>query len=192
MDQVSGFILQAATAESTLMRIICERSPIYEKALSDLPDIRIHRIAKNHGQIMALLDCLGPDGLQLLPESYLEPAREMVQSMAIERQTAVNADHPMVQEFWEAFDYIEGQSSTPTLNHYDDDSLIAVNLKHFEQVCAEAKLRIPPITELKRHLKTSRARKFIDSSRTVRSVIRREGNALGSATVRCWIFEHER
>jgi len=115
----------------------------------------------------------------------------MVQGMAIERQTAVNADHPMVQEFWEAFDYIEGQSSTATLNHYDDDSLIAVNLKHFEQVCAEAKLRIPPITELKRHLKTSRSRKFIESSRTVRSVLRREGNALGSATVRCWIFEAE-
>ena len=191
MDQVSGFVLQAATAEASLMRIICERSPIYEKALSELPDIRIHRIAKNHSQIMALLDCLGPDGLQLLPESHLEPAREMVQGMAIERQTAVNADHPMVQEFWEAYDYIEGQSSNATLNHYDDDSLIAVNLKHFEQVCAESKLRIPPITELKRHLKTSRSRKFIDSSRTVRSAIRREGNVLGSATVRCWIFEAE-
>jgi len=60
MEQVSGFILQAATAEASLMRIICERSPIYEKALSELPDIRIHRIAKNHSQIMALLGLPGP------------------------------------------------------------------------------------------------------------------------------------
>lgn len=192
MEKVSGFVLQATTSESKVMRLITERAPIYEKALAELPDIRIHRIAKNHGQLLSLIDCLGPDGLKILPESYLEPAREMVQEMALERQTSVNADHPMVQEFWEAFDYIEGLHATPTLNHYgDENKLIAVNLKHFEHVCAEEKLRIPPMSELKRHLKTSRSRKFIESSRTVRSVIRCQSNSLGSESVRCWIFEKE-
>lgn len=191
MEHVSGFVLQATASESKVMRLVCDRAPAYERALAELPDIRIHRIAKNHGQLTALVDCLGPDGLNLLPESYLEPAREMVQDMAMERQGAVNADHPMVQEFWEAYDYLEGLSATPTLNHYGDGKLIAVNLKHFEQVCAEAKIRIPPITELKRHLKTSRCRKFIEASRTVRSVIRNDNSALGSSSVRCWVFEKE-
>jgi energy-coupling factor transporter ATP-binding protein EcfA2 len=192
MEKVSGFVLQATAGESKVMRLVTERAPQYEKALAEMPDIRIHRIAKNHGQLLALVDCLGPDGLKLLPESYLEPAREMVQEMALERQTSVNADHPMVQEFWEAVDYIEGLNSYPVLNHYGDEAkLIAVNLKHFEHVCAEEKLRIPPMSELKRHLKTSRSRKFIESSRTVRSVIRSQGNSLGSYSVRCWIFEKE-
>lgn len=192
MDQVSGFVLQATTRESTIMRLVTERAPVYEKALAELPEIRIHRIAKNHGQIMALIDALGPDGLKLLPDSFLEPARELVQKMAVERQAAVNADHPMVQEFWEAFDYIEGLNGTATLNHYGDDSqLIAVNLKHFEQVCAEHKLRIPPVSELKRHLKTSRVRKFIEASRTVNSKLRSDPNILSSRSVRCWIFEKE-
>ena len=192
MEKVSGFVLHATTGEAKVMRLVTERAPTYEKALAELPDIRIHRIAKNHGQLLSLIDCLGPDGLKILPESYLEPAREMVQEMALERQTSVNADHPMVQEFWEAFDYIEGLHSVPTLNHYGDEhKLIAVNLKHFEHVCAEEKLRIPPMSELKRHLKTSRSRKFIESSRTVRSVIRCQSNSLGSESVRCWIFEKE-
>lgn len=192
MDQVSGFALHATTAESQIMKLVCDRSPQYEKSLAELPEIRIHRIAKNHGQMMALIDCLGAEGLKLLPESYLEPAREMILDMAKERQSAVNADHPMVQEFWEAYDFIEGLNGTPTLNHYGEhEKMIAVNLKHFEQVCAEAKLRIPPISELKRHLKTSRSRKFVESSRTVRSVIRESLNSSASTSVRCWIFEKE-
>jgi len=192
MDHVSGFALQATTSESRVMRLFCDQAPAYERALADLPDIRIHRIAKNHGQMMALVDCLGPTGLKLLPESALEPAREMLQTMALERQTAVNADHPMVQEFWEAFDYIEGKEGIATLNHSTKDNLIAVNLKHFEQVCAEAKIRVPPISELKRHLKTSRSRKFLHSSQNVRSAIREGLNNMSSPTVRCWIFEAER
>ncbi|OEY67441.1 toprim domain-containing protein [Marinobacter sp. X15-166B] len=192
MENVSGFVLQATTSEAKLMEMFFEAAPAYEQALSEIPEIRILRIAKNHGQLMALVDCLGEKGLKLLPESYLEPARQMVQAMALERQGSVNSDHPLVQEFWEAYDYIEGQSVSPTLNHYGDDRMIAINLKHFEQVCAENKLSIPRMSELKRYLKTSRARKFIDSSRTVRSAIRRELNHTGSDTVRCWIFEKEK
>lgn len=191
IDEVSGFALQATTSEAGVMRLVKERAPQYEKALAELPEIRIHRIAKNHGQLQALIDCLGRECLNLLPESYLEPAREMVQSMAMERQTSVNADHPMVQEFWEAFDYIEGLNGHATLNHHSDERLIAINLKHFEQVCADMKIRTPPLTELKRHLKTSRSRKFIDSSRTVRSVIRQGLNNGAKDTVRCWIFQKE-
>ena len=192
METVSGFVLQATTNESKIMRLVKDRAPTYERALAELPDIRIHRIAKNHGQMMALVDGLGPEGLKLLPESFLEPARELVQKMAQERQSAVNADHPMVQEFWEAFDYIEGLSGTPTLNHYGiDGQLIAVNLKHFEHVCAENKLRIPPISELKRHLKTSRGRKFVEPSRTVNSRLRMDANVVAAKSVRCWIFEKE-
>lgn len=191
IDEVSGFALQAATSEAGIMRLVKERAPQYESALAELPEIRIHRIAKNHGQLQALIDCLGRECLNLLPESYLEPAREMVQSMALERQTSVNADHPLVQEFWEAFDYIEGLNGYAMLDHHSDDRLIAVNLKHFEQTCAEMKIRTPPLAELKRHLKTSRSRKFLDSSRTVRSVIREGVNNSSSPTVRCWLFEKE-
>ncbi|MCC5811345.1 MAG: toprim domain-containing protein [Ectothiorhodospiraceae bacterium] len=187
MEQVSGFALAATTRERALLEVIRSRMPIYETALADMPEIRVHRIAKNHAQMMALIDCLGPLGLDLLPANALSEAMVLLERMAVERQQAINADHPVVQEFWEAFDYIEGlKGGRSTLNHYHDDGKqIAVNLKHFEHEAAEQKLRVPPTPELKRHLKTSKARKFIESNRAVRSVIN------DSRTVKCWIFDKE-
>jgi hypothetical protein len=51
-------------------------------------------------------------------------------AMAGERQQVINNDHVLVQEFWEAFDYLDG-GDLSVLNHSRDPSLIAVNLNHF-------------------------------------------------------------
>src|SRR5690606_6638678 len=105
-----------------------KRAKIHEAELAKNPDIRVHRISKNHAQILALVDALGEDGLKIFPEDIINAAREKVRAMAVERQHAVSADHPIVQEFWEAYDYIEGMSATPALNHYGvDGNRIAVN-----------------------------------------------------------------
>jgi hypothetical protein len=94
--------------------------------------------------------------------------------MAQARQQAINADHPMVQEFWEAFDYLDGDDE-PRLNHSRDEGLIAVNLNEFIQLAQEKKQQIPLLTDLKRVLKTSRTRKFVDI-KTVNSAIRERRN----------------
>jgi len=135
---------------------------------------------------MALVECLGPNGLGLLPSSAVGEAMTLLEDMARERQQAINADHPIVQEFWEAFDHVENAAGFPVLNHYrPDHKEIAINLKHFEQVTAEKKLRVPTTTELKRHLKASKVRKFVESNRAVRSTIH------DGRTVKCWVFERE-
>lgn len=189
MHQVSGFILKAALAERQILDVIQERTPFHETALAALPEIRVPRIAKNHAQIMALLDALGERGLNILPESTLIEARKTVVELAIERQLAVSADHPVVQEFWEAYDYLEGLGVSTVLNHLGPSShQIAVNLKHFEQIAAEKHLRVPTTAELKRHLRSSRSRKFIDANKTVRSVLRNNDH---SASVKCWVFQKE-
>jgi hypothetical protein len=138
---------------------------------------------------MALVDCLGEKGLGLLPEPIIAEARQFVVQMAKERQSALNADHPMVTEFWEAFDYIEGtgDSSKPKLNHYGPDAKqIAVNLKEFERWCGEFKLRAPDMRTLKHLLRTSKTRKFLESNRSVRSKITEQ-----EKTVKCWIFDRD-
>lgn len=186
VEDVSGFVLAATTREQQLLELIGERAPAYEEALSGLPEIRVHRIAKNHGQLMALVECLGPRGLGLLPTHALAEAQELLEEMAVARQQAINADHPVVAEFWEAFDYIEGLKGDSVLNHYrPENPEIAVNLKHFEAEAAEHKLRVPSTTELKRYLKTSKARRFVESNRSVCS--RHTGR-----TVKCWIFAKEK
>ncbi|MDP1125344.1 hypothetical protein Q5O12_27855, partial [Klebsiella pneumoniae] len=68
MENVSGFMLQATRAEKHLMALFDKAALHYETQLLALAEIRMIRIAKCHGQLMALVDCLGDKGLGLLPE----------------------------------------------------------------------------------------------------------------------------
>ena len=96
----------------------------------------------------------------------------------------------MVAEFWEAFDFLDDDydqygNRTPVLNHSREPTEIAVNLNEFVEKAANARQQIPPLTDLKRHLKTSKHRKFIESSRVVSS-------AITYRATRCWIFKRSR
>ena len=185
LEHVSQFALDAAQREAELLTLINERARNYAERLAEDPDIKVLRIAKCHGQLAALVECLGPDGLGLFNTQTVDVAAGHVWQMARERQQAINADHPLVAEFWEAVDYLEGLRAEPVLDHYGGEGdLIAINLKDFERACGEYKLRVPEMRELKRYLKASKTRKFVDANRTVRSRIR-----LNGASVKCWVFQ---
>ncbi|SFT96425.1 toprim domain-containing protein [Halomonas saccharevitans] len=185
LENVSQFALEVAQREAPLLELIKARAKPYANRLAEDPDIKVLRIAKCHGQLMALVDCLGPEGLGLFDAQTIDMAAGHVWQMARDRQQAINADHPLVQEFWEAFEYLEGLRDEPVLNHYGYGSNeVAINLKDFERACAEHKLRVPEIRELKRYLKASKSRKFLEANRTVRSRIR-----LNGASVKCWVFQ---
>ena len=119
-----------------------------------------------------------------------------IQEACIARQNALAADHPLVAEFWDTYDFLdEGQDEygnrRSVLNHSRDPNLIAVNLNEFVEKAANARQQIPPLVEFKKHLKTSKSRKFIEASRTVSSAI--EINKAGKPkTPRCWIFQRSR
>ena len=88
------------------------------------------------------------------------------------------------------FEYLDGDAFEPRLNHSADERLIAVNLNHFATVAADRRQTVPQLSELKRYLRTSRTRRFLDV-KTVRSAIRSrdpQNHAL-PATVKCWVFE---
>ncbi|RAH37546.1 toprim domain-containing protein [Halomonas sp. SL1] len=185
LEHVSQFALDVAKREAELLELITQRARTYAERLAEDPDIKVLRIAKCHGQLMALVECLGPEGLGLFDAQTIDMACGHVREMGRERQQSINADHPLVAEFWEAVEYLEGLSEEPLLNHYGKNSdLVAINLKDFERRCADYKLRIPEVRELKRYLKSSKTRKFVDANRTVRSQIR-----LGNASVKCWVFQ---
>lgn len=191
VEELSYFILQATSAEKTIMPLFEQLSVHYENELLINGQIRMMRIAKNHGQLMALVACLGSQGLNLFTDDEVNAALQRCREMAHQRQQAINADHPLVQEFWEAVDYIDGYSETYKLNHVGFDSddrdgnptRWAINLKEFETKCGDFKLRAPDIRILKALLKTSKSRKFQDANVTVRSKLS-DGRVL-----KCWTFE---
>jgi hypothetical protein len=124
--------------------------------------------------------------------------------MCRERQQAINADHPLVQEFWESFDYLDslspsppagtyvapGHELSPVLNHSRDKALIAVNLNEFVEKASAHRQQVPLLAELKKVLRTSKTRRFVDV-KTVNSAIktRMQSGEEVAKTVHCWIFE---
>ncbi len=190
-EQLSGFLLQAALAENEVLACVNRQIPVYEQWLNTHPDIRHMRLIKNHALLMALVDALA----KVVPVApgQLEETKELLLKLTLERQQAINADHPLVQEFWDVFEFLDGEDE-PLLNHSRDAQLIAVNLNHFIQLATERKQQTPPLTDLKRLLKTSRTHKFIEI-RSVNSAINNEFNRKYAAaprkpaTVKCWVFQ---
>lgn len=205
VEDVSGFILKAALAEARVMQLVRDLAPSMEKVLAGRSEIRSQRVIKNHGQLMALVSALA-DVFPAINAQMVDAAHDQCIAMAIERQESLNADHVFVQEFWEIFEYLEGETDPghedpfnlpSVLNHSRDPQLIAVSLPHFEQVCADRKLRHAPLAELKRVLATSRRHKFL-GVRTVNSIINARFNdraALADSehrrpmSVKCWVFQ---
>jgi hypothetical protein len=184
-NTVSGFLLRAAAKEKDLMSTFNTQAEIHEAKLLNNPEVRMIRIAKTHSQLMALVDCCGDMGLKLFTEQQCNEAKLFLEGMAASRQRVMNNDHPVVQEFWEAYDYIEATSKEPRLNHYGiDDSRIAINLKEFERWCGEYKLKVAESRILKQFLRTSKNRKFVDSNLAVRSQIDMQ------KTTKCWTFHN--
>ena len=196
IEQVSGFILKCALAEKRVIELYKEKLPHYEAMLAENDDLKTHRIIKNHAQIMAMLDCLAL--VTGFKGSQIEAAKEKLVELALQRQQAISADHPMVQQFWDVFDYLEEKFEWPVVNHSKDDGLIAVNLNHMEEEAGEFRQKLPPLPDLKKHLKACKSRKFLDV-KTVRSAVNDHLNK-GSgvvgprkpASVKCWVFERER
>jgi hypothetical protein len=120
--------------------------------------------------------------------------RELV-AMALARQTAVNADPAEVAEFWEAFDYLQGLSEDPVVDHSKKPDVIAVNLNEFCERAAEHRQKIADIGTLRTLLPNSRSRKYLMHNKGVDSAVRAAFNRRNQCsqrgtTVKCWLFQN--
>lgn len=193
-EAVSGFILKAALAERQILDTIAERFPHHKSRLKAVDGVKNDRIVKNHAQLAALVDAL----VHVVPigAAELRQTQAFIEDMALERQESINDDHPVVQEFWDAYDYLNGDGEVGLLNHHrKSDALIGINLPHFVQLASERRQPLPALRDLKKLLKTSRVRKFV-GIHPVNSVIHDRYNArkdndaqAKSSTVKCWVFE---
>lgn len=184
MENVSGFLLAAVVREKKIMATLTQYIPDYEKMLQGR--VKTLRIAKNHALLLALVDALG-QVVQLTGDQQRAAADQII-AMAEERQQAINADHPIVAEFWEQFDYMNAPNELglPRLDHSRDEDLIAISLPHFQQVATQMGLKVPTHHDLKRFLPGSKSHKFI-GRRAVCSALFANNNT--PRTVKCWVFE---
>lgn len=197
IEQASGFILAALRREAEVMASVTGSHDETIRFLLDQEGIHKPRIAKNHAQLLAMASAMR--GVVKLSDEQFDQVRSQVVAMARERQAAINADHPLVHEFWEAFDYLDGLGVTtlkgehfdrPLLNHSRDEQQIAVNLNEFVEKASTHRQQIPLLGDLKKVLRTSKKRRFVDI-KSVNSAIRVRSDDSQEVpkTVHCWVFE---
>lgn len=181
---VSGFIVHVTRREEKILETYREAFRRHGSTMLRHPGIRNGRLAKNHAQLAAMLDAMRIV-VRTLTDDQVAQAHAFILTMLEERQRAVESDHPHVELFWEKFDYIrsnEGLNPEKPIDHSKTPEVIAISLTHFEQRCADLRLTLPcTVLELKRLLKTSKRRKFVD----VKPV-----NSRHEKTVNCWVFRN--
>ena len=178
--EVSHFILKSTQKEAEILRVIEDATREYTDQLLSMPDMKNVRLAQNHAQMMALVDALKL--VAPLTADQLHATHAALIEMTFARQTALDVDHAHVQTFWELYDFVGGDSANGPLNHSSNENLIAVSLVEFEARVIRAGGRMPcDLADLKSHLRTSRARKFLDH-KNVKSRLTGEAK-------KCWIFQ---
>lgn len=195
VSHVSGFTLIATKSEKVVMQAYASG---YKQARGEMetnPKIRHIRIAKNHAQLVGLLEALAL--VISVPAERIEKTRNAIFELAIERCNALKRDHPMVQEFWDLFDYLD-ELAPFGINHSFDENVIAVNFNHMEEIAAAHRQRIPfTLAEIKKLLRNGNERRFIDTKTTRSAVSERYNRGKGNMqrmpdTFRCWLFSRDK
>lgn len=194
---VSGFLIKATSMADILLAEYDKHLAIAQQQFKAQGIIKTNRISLNHAQIQALLAVL-PMVVPVPPERIQECWKYVI-TLAEERQRALNQDHPLVQEFWEMFDYLDSQESAG-MNHssVSEPNEIAVNFNHFEEIAAHYRQRLNfTMVDIKKLLKHGTKRKYLRTC-SVRSDVSKSYNLGKETTYRrpetyyCWVFRREK
>ena len=174
---------KAIRAEEAILNTYKSKVREYE-AFYHAAGITHTRIALNHAQIAAMVDCLHLHVLDgVMSEDQAKTAKSTLVSMSEQRVARLSSDHPLVEQFWEIYEYLDTLAQCE-MNHSSDKTKIAINLPAFYKIAQQEGQRLPEQTEMKRLLKSSRKHKFIDSNVAVYSKV------YTAKTVKCWVFEN--
>jgi len=180
--------------EKPILDYFHQRFPHHENRLLEHPEVQNDRLAFNHAQLGAALDCLAKamavDGKSVITPAQVAEGHELITQMCLLQHGALGADHPAVVQFWENFDFLnhklcDGKLEIQSygLNHHrkHDQGLIAVSMPELEQMFGQYRIQIPTGTmlELKKLLKTSKTRKFNGDGQV---------NCRDGKNRHCWLF----
>lgn len=187
LAEVSGTIIHVARKEDLYLTAHTAR---FTHHLQDMrrrvEGLENDRVILNHSQLAAAVETLPMLFPNARPE-WLAAAVQMVDAMAIDRQQSTGGDHPLVAAFWENVEYLLGrephgdQELGKGLNrHRKPGEYIAINLPDYEARCRNAGLSPPNLDQLKKLLRGSKSRRFMQSKPV---------NAPDGRTQQCWVFQ---
>ena len=189
-ENVSGTIIHIIQKEEEYLKAFLGNIKNYEDSFRGI--IKEQRILKNHAQLHSGLDALKiffPD----LTEDIFEECHEYINQMAKNRESTLEGDHPVVAKFWDYFENLQAYEPEiigdvvpekwPVNLHRRPSDYIAIHLPAFEAAARKAGLAPDPIDTMKKYLKESKSRKFIE----IKTVNTRMNKHLN-----CWVFEQKK
>ncbi|MEW5250716.1 hypothetical protein [Microbulbifer discodermiae] len=192
VKNLAGYLHTALTQEKEWLARFFAAFDRHRETLSADSGITQGRVIDCHAQLMAAVDAL-----QVLLREFNGDLRsqvqEYLQERARDRQRRLNSDHPIVEQFWDAYHFINDQAmyvddqdgerinQIERLNHSIDPALIAINLNEYLEHCRKRGQEMVPVADLKQLLPTSQRYQFA-GYKQVRSK-REQGSRLW-----CWIF----
>jgi hypothetical protein len=193
VQAVSHWMIAMIRQEKSILAQYRERFAVHERRLLDHSEVQNSRLAFNHAQLAAALDCLAAamtvDGKPAITAAEVAEGQKLIVQMCLTQHGALGADHPIVAQFWESFDYLEakltdGKPDTEVgLNHHRKAGMIAIRMPEIEQLFAQYRIAIPggSMLDLKKMLPTSKARKFLGQG-----VV----NGRDDKHCHCWLFQN--
>jgi hypothetical protein len=193
---MAGFLTAALGKEPQILAVFFERYPQIDAEFTQRGEIKDQRVNKTHAMLAALFDAMALLFPNYLTAERITALQEYTYLRGVNRQQRMAADHPMVENFWEQYDFLNERvphKSEPSygypgaeeivLNHSNNPVEIAISLQHMAQVCDNARQERMDWTQLKKLLPSSRRHKFL-GKKNVKSAL------LGKA-VYCWVFENK-
>lgn len=181
-DELASYLTHMLCNAKKVLADYFNTWPTYDQRLSANSNIVMTRIAHNGAQIMAMFAAIAKQ--MNLPATMTEQTLDFIESVCVDRQESLQADHPMVAEFFDSIEYLESLGESLHVNHSVDGKLLAINLPHCEAMAKQAGLVLPPRTELNRLLPNAKRHKFL-GKRSVRS------KCIKDKVTKCLVFAVE-
>ncbi len=182
-ESVGGFLGTALAREHDILAIYEKTFPLLEEQFAQ--SIKIERLAKNHAQIAACGHALSAVfGTHMTPHLQDGLTAYLRQRGTI-REQRLAADHPLVEQFWEQFEYLNAESPSRKegfLNHAGSAEHIAVNLIQFREAAQSSGQPLLDMHLLKKLLPGCKRYKFLEANKAVRS-------KHINKTIKCWVFQ---
>ena len=189
IEDCSGTIVHIARQEKGFLDFFFDRFNFHDSNMGKrVEGLNNARPIKCHAQLAAALEAL-PKLFPNCRQEWVAEAIAETDRMALDRQQSAGGDHPLVADFWEKVDYLIGRENLAdhdegkSLNrHRKADDFIAINLPDFEARCRSAGIFPPPLDQLKKLLRGSKARRWLATK-----AVNPPGE--NSKAQQCWIFE---
>jgi len=185
-SDVGGFLAVALANERKILDTYAAAFERLEAQYAAHESLKNERIIKNHAQVAACGEALAvvfPDMKGKLTEGLTEYLR----IRAKVREQRLAADHPLLEQFWEMFEYLANERNREevnTLNHSKEPGIVAINLNHVREAAQAKGQPLIDMQQLKKLLPHGKKYKLLDANRTVWS-------CLLEKSIKCWVFQRK-